>query len=136
MSTPLPLKSDPMDVALDTDGDIKIDPKIGLVLISGADAIAQGVRFRLLLFRNDWFLNLDIGVPYFEELIGDASKQAGVLDRARAAFGAAILDTPGVVEILNLDVQLNAQTRAMTVRWQARASFGDTVDGEVEAQLG
>lgn len=126
MSTPLPLKNDPITVALDTDGDIKIDPKLGLVFVSGSDAIAQGVRFRLLLFFSEWFLNQDIGVPYFEELIGDASKEAGVEDRARAAFAAAILSTPGVLEILQLNVKTDPQTRGMTVTWQARAAFGDT----------
>lgn len=136
MSTPLPLATDPMDVALDTDGDIKIDPKIGLVLISGTAAVAQAVRFRLLSFKGDWFLNTDVGVPYFEDIIGDASKEAGVIDRARAAFGAAILDAPGVLTIQKLLVEIDPQTRAMTVTWQALCSFGDTAGGTVQVPSG
>jgi hypothetical protein len=125
VSTPLPLISDPQDIALDADGDILLDEE-GLHFISGIEAVAQAIRFRLLMFRGEWFLNQDIGVPYFEELIGDASKQAGVKSRARAAFAAAILDAPGVTSILQLDVDINSATRRMTVTWQARATFGDT----------
>lgn len=124
-SSGLPLETDPMDVALDTDGDILIDEQ-GLHFVSGIPAVVQGVRIRLLLFFSEWFLNQDVGVPYFEELIGDASKQPGVEDRARAAFAAAILDTPGVVSITQLDVVSDKQARVMTVTWQASCAFGDT----------
>lgn len=125
MSTPLPLESDPQDVKIADDGDILLDEQ-GLHFVSGTDAIVQAARFRLLLFKGEWFLNQDIGVPYFEELIGDASKRAGVEDRARAAFAAAILDVPGIETILQLDVKKNNTSRTLTVTWQARAAFGDT----------
>lgn len=136
MSTPLPLESDPQDVALDVDGDIKIDPKIGLVFVSGRAAVEQAVRIRLLMFAGEWFLNQDIGVPYFEELIGDASKRPGVEARARAAFAAAILDAPGVLEIKRLEVNINKDTRRMTVTWEATCAFGDTAGGTVTVPNG
>lgn len=131
MSSPFPLESDPQDVALDADGDILIDEQ-GLHFVSGKDAVVQAVLIRLRMFRGEWALNQDIGVPYFEDLIGDASKVAGVEDRARAAFGAAILDVPGVETILQLDVKINRQTRGMTVTWRAKCTFGDTAEGTVE----
>lgn len=133
MSSPFPLESDPQDVALDADGDILLD-ETGLHFVSGKEAVVQGVLFRLRMFKGEWQLNQDIGVPYFEELIGDASKVAGVEDRARAAFGAAILDVPGVDKILQLDVKLDRSTRKMTVTWRAQCSFGDSVvaEGTVE----
>lgn len=121
----LPLESDPQDVALASDGDILITPN-GLVFISGIQAVVQAARVRMLFFLQEWFLNMDIGIPYFEELIGDASKVPGVLDRARVVFAAAILDTPGIVEILQLQVTKNNQTRGMQVLWSARSQFGDT----------
>jgi hypothetical protein len=124
-ATGLPLVTDPMDVALAPDGDILIDAE-GLHFVSGMAAVVQGVQIRLLLFFKEWFLNQDVGVHYFEELIGDASKSAGVEDRARAAFAAAILDTPGVTAILQLDVVIDANARTMSVTWQAQCAFGDT----------
>lgn len=122
-----PLKTDPQDVALAADGDILLDAD-GLHFVAGTAAVVQAVEFRLFLFKGEWFLNQDIGMPYFEELIGDASKVPGVADRARAAAGAAILDTPGVDKILQLNVKIDRQYRKMTVTWQAQCSFGDTTD--------
>lgn len=107
------------------DGDVVLDEQ-GLHFVSGIPAIVQAVRIRLQFFLAEWFLNQDIGVPYWQSLLGDQSKVAGLQSRARAAFAAAILDAPGVLEILQLSVTLDAQTRVMSVTWQARAAFGDT----------
>lgn len=126
MSTPLPLESDPQDVALDTDGDILVDPLRGLVFVSGIPAVVQAVNFQLRLFFSEWFLNQDIGVQYFEQILGDASKVAGVKKRAEAVFGAAILRVPAVESILKLTVAPDSRTRKMTVTWQAKCAFGDT----------
>lgn len=133
MSTPLPLENDPQDVALDVDGDILIDAK-GLHFVSGIPAIVQAVRIRLLMFFKEWFLNQGVGIPYFEELIGDASKVPGVEDRARAVFAGAILSVPGVTQVLQLQVKVNGE-RSMTVTWQARCQFGDTPVTEVEVNV-
>lgn len=119
----LPLKDEPQDVAMTADGDIEIGPN-GLRLISGIEAVVQAVRIRLLMFRGEWFLNLTVGITYFEDIIGDASKVRGVEDRARAAFAAAILAAPGVLEITRLDVVMTG--RKLTVTWAARTAFGDT----------
>lgn len=119
----LPLKDDPQDVAMAPDGGVEIGPN-GLRLISGIEAVVQAVRIRLLMFWKEWFLNQDIGIHYFEDLIGDASKEAGVKDRARAAFAGAILAAPGVISILRLDVEI--VERRMIVTWAANTAFGDT----------
>lgn len=122
-----PLENDPQDVALAPDGDILLDAE-GLHFVSGKPAVVQAVQIRLLMFKGEWFLNQDIGMPYFEELIGDASKARGVEDRMHAAAAAAILDAPGVDSILKLNVTVDRQNRTMTVTWQAKCSFGDTTD--------
>lgn len=132
MSTPLPLESDPQDVALDTDGDILVDPLRGLVFVSGIPAVVQAVNFQLRLFFSEWFLNEDIGVQYFEQILGDASKIPGVEKRAAAILGAAILRVPAVETILKLVPVVNRSTRGMTVTWQARCAFGDTPEVTIE----
>jgi len=120
-----PLETDPQDVELAADGDIRLDEH-GLHFVSGLQAIEQAIRFRVLMFFGEWFLNKSIGVPWFEELIGDASKRPGVENRARAALAAAILDVPGVVAILQLNVGVDRSTRKLTATCQVRAAYGDT----------
>jgi hypothetical protein len=131
VSKPLPLETDPQDLLLDEDGDLVIGAS-GASFVSGIDAIVQGIQFRLRMWLGEWFLNQDIGIPYFEELIGDASKTPGVEDRARAVFGAAILDTPGVLTILRLDVTIDRSTRKMTVSCQAKTAYGNTPVVQIE----
>lgn len=119
------LSTDPLDVALDTDGDIKIDAG-GLSFVSGVAGVVQLARINMLLFLGEWFLNMDIGIPYYDELLGDASKTPGVRDRAQAIFAAAILETPGIVSIIQLSVDIDSTSRQMTVTWAAQTLFGDT----------
>lgn len=106
--------------------DLVIDPRLGIQLVSGEQAVVQAVRFRLQLQKGEWFLNQDVGVPWYEEILGDASKTPGVEARARAAVAAVILDAPGVLEILQLDVTLDAVNRTLSIVFAARCGFGDT----------
>jgi hypothetical protein len=125
MATLLPLETDPQDVAIAADGDIEIGPE-GLRLVFGIEAVVQAVRFRLQFYRAEWFLNMGLGIAYYEELLGDASKIPGIEARAISTFRAVILGVPNIVEVLSLEVKVDRTTRKMAVSWQARTQFGDT----------
>jgi len=120
MSLPLPLENDPQDILMDDDGDIVLDEQ-GLHFVSGLQAVVQGARIRMGMFAEEWFLNLDIGIPYYEEIMFENYDEP----TARAEFIAAILDVPGIVEVISLTLALDS-TRTLTVTWQARTLFGDT----------
>jgi hypothetical protein len=119
--------------------DLPIDPVTGdlafvngtLTLTSGIAAVAQGIRIRLQMIRGEWFLDLDAGVPYYERdgvLARDAIfAQKWNQAKALRAFRDAILSTPGVDELVQLDITFNPFTRGITVTWQATTAFGDTV---------
>lgn len=115
------LETDPIDLALDDDGDLLIDAD-GLHLTSGITGVVQAVRIRLLLFKNEWFMNLDAGVPYYEEILGEKFNEPLLRQR----LSEAIKDTPGVVEILSLVIQYSGTTRRVGVTWSVRCEFGDT----------
>ncbi len=120
------LESDPQDLLLDADGDLVIDEQ-GVHFVSGLQAVAQAIRFRILLVRGEWFLNMDIGVPYFDDvgvdgILGDNYDEAA----ARAAIVAAILDAPGVTGILSLTLERDPATRTLYVSGVAQSLFGDT----------
>lgn len=116
----MPLKSDPIDLTL-TDGDIDLTGG-RLSFTSGIGAVAQGIRIRLQAFRGEWFRNLDSGVPYWQELLGQKFDEA----KARRIFREAIRAAPGVGEILKLAVTFDAKTRTLSVTWQVRTEFGDS----------
>jgi hypothetical protein len=114
----MPLANEPIDFKLDADGDLVVP----IQFVSGLEAVAQGIRVRLKLFRGEWFLNLDEGVPYFEDLLGRKFDRA----RAREIIRTELLKSPGVVEITSLTADFDGQTRALSVDWAVRTEFGDT----------
>ena len=122
------LVTEPVSLLLDVDGDL--DMTNGLRFATGLTAVMQGVRTRLGMFRGEWFLDLDLGVPYLERdgvtaaqaLLGQKFNEP----KARAAFRTPILATPGVLSILSVVVTFDGSTREMRVTWKANTVFGDT----------
>ena len=104
--------------------DIKLNTNTGdlesvngdLVLAAGADAIAQHIKVRLRMFEGEWFLDPRQGLPYFRKILQktpDVSSIGGI-------FRRAILDTPGVTSLSSFSVELNRQTRALSLNFVAK----------------
>lgn len=110
--------TDPVDLLLDDEGDLVLTS--GLVFSTGLNAVAQGIRIRIQSFRGEWFLDLDHGVPYYQDLLGQKFNEV----KARAAFRTAIITAPGVTELLSLIVTFDRPTRALNVAWKTRTDFG------------
>jgi hypothetical protein len=131
------LENDPVDLLLDADNDIVVTDD--LQFSRGLTAVAQGIRIRMQLFKGEWFLNLNAGIPYLERpgvtrdeaLIGQKFNEL----RARAVFRKAILTTPGVLGIEKLDVKFNDATRKLSVTWVARTVFGDTDPDTLDREI-
>lgn len=122
------LSTDPIDLLLDANGDIVIGSDLSWA--KGVPAVAQGIRIALQLFRGEWFLDLDEGVPYLERdgVTADEALLGQKFDEQRAltAFREAILRAPGVNSITALAIQFDHATRKMTATWSVRTEFGDT----------
>lgn len=115
------LETDYLDARLDDDGDVYIGADGG-EWISGIDGVAQLVRIAIQLFKEEWFLNLDAGMPWMQEILGQKYDEALLRQRLLEQ----ILKTPGVVEVLLLEVSFDASTRTLSVRHELRTEFGDT----------
>lgn len=123
------LSTQPLGLRLTDDGDL-YRGTTRMEMIAGIDAVVQAVRVRLQFYRGEWFADLGAGVPYLERdgvpasaaLLGQHFSRA----KAVAAFRAAILDTPGIVEILSLVVAFDGATRSLSVTWSALCVFGET----------
>lgn len=120
------LSTDPVDLLFAADADL--DVSAGLQFTSGSAAVAQGIRIRIQTFRGEWFLDLDTGVPYYQDLLGARFNDA----RARAAFRDTILSTPGVAKLLSLTVAFDRSTRVLSVSWKVQTEFGDTITDALE----
>jgi hypothetical protein len=91
--------------------------------ITDIDAVAQAVRTRLLLFRGEWWEDIEDGLPLYQNIIGvratqDAEAAMELLVRDR------ILRTEGVSEILSLESSIDPQNRLITYKTAIKTVYG------------
>lgn len=111
-----------MDLLLGADGDLVIEGG-ELQFVRGREAIAQHIGTRLRMFRGEWFLDRNLGVPYLDgvlDRIPDVSLVTPILRRV-------ILGTPGVDSVERLEFSLDSETRTLTVLGEVV-----TTDGPVD----
>lgn len=92
----------------------------------GTDAVRQMVQTRLREFVNDWFLDTTAGIDWIR-LCSARDSQAEILREVRRV----VLTTEGVLTLDFLSVELNRQTRALSISLRA----GTIYDTEIQAQL-
>lgn len=108
-----------MDLKLDTSHDLVLVDG-DLVLVDGAEAVKQDVDCRLRTFLGEWFLDLRIGVPYFEKILGQKPR-FGVIS---AVFREVILGTPGMISIEDLTLDFDGATRLLSVSFRGTSTSG------------
>jgi len=102
-----------MDLLL-TDYDLDITDG-DLTFVRGAEAITQDIQMRLRTWLGETPYDQAAGVPYLQVIF-----QRGVeLDAIQFILENRILDTPGVEQVTNLDLDLDARTRVLTVTGRA-----------------
>lgn len=74
------------------------------------EAVGQSVKTRLLLWLGEWFLNIEEGTPFMQGILGKYSKSV-----ADTTIQDRVLDTTGVVTILDYVSDVNPDTRVMSV---------------------
>ncbi len=110
-----------MDIKL-TGGDLDITSG-ELTMLDGTDAIAQHLSIRLKMFKGEWFLNTDEGMPYYENILVKNPKIAVVV----SLFKKAIQSTPGVAELLSIEPDYDPDTRTLSLDFAARTTEGETL---------
>ena len=111
------------DIRLGTDGDVYLNEDNDLELIEGVEAIAQDVSTRLQTFLGEWYLDERIGLPYFQEILGQKPR----LGLVRSLYNDAIIATPGINTLNDLSIDYDATTRALSVTFRADTVSGDLV---------
>ncbi len=114
------------DLSLDSTGDLEmVDADV--VLIDEEDLVRQRIEMTLRMFRGEWFLNIEAGVPYYESVLGVRRDLAEV----DAVLKAAILGVSGVNRILGYSSELNHATRVLDVRCTVDTIYGPVALDEV-----
>lgn len=96
----------------------------------GAEVV-QHVRSRLLFYLEECAWDQTAGVPYFQRIF----KKPANLAEAEALLKTEIIQTPGVSELIDFALQYNANTRRLTVTWQAETTYGSVVGSTINLQV-
>ena len=119
------------DLKLDASGDLAVEDD-NLVILTDDSAIAQNLSIRLKFFKGEWFLDLRIGVPYYQQiLIKNPS-----LTVVRSIFREVILETAGIASISFFDLSVDSAIRLATLRFTALKDDGGTLDFSEEFIIG
>lgn len=98
-----------MNFQLDDDGDLLFSDS-EVQFVSGQDEIAQILEVRLKTILGEWFLDLELGVPYFSKIL----KKNPIDSEIESAIITEISNSPGVVSVESLDMELSP-TRELSV---------------------
>lgn len=123
-STALPIAR---NLKLDRENDLVIEGG-NLALIYDGTAVAQAVKTKLQLFQGEWFLDLEAGIPYFEEVIVKNPNLGAI----QGIFRKAILEVVGIDELVDLTLSLDRATRTLSISFKATTSTGELVDQTLE----
>ncbi|MBO0738083.1 MAG: hypothetical protein J2P48_16155 [Alphaproteobacteria bacterium] len=100
-------------------------------LVDSPTAVAQAVLTRLLLWQGEWWLNLEAGTPWLQQVLGQtparAVPQAVIRDR--------ILQTPYVTRIDDFTTSFDRTTRALTVSAKVETAFGPVTEAPAGAVM-
>jgi len=121
------LSTDPVVFARDQNNDLIVP----LRKASGLEAVLILVRTAWLLWRDEWFLNRDLGTPWLETEDGVVTEQDAILGQpydaakiARVLRGEA-LAVPGVLDVAEFKSSFDGTTRNLTVSATIITRFGD-----------
>lgn len=114
------------DIALDlnpaspTFNDVVVVNGDLVLTVDTISAIQQHIVQRLRIYLGEWFLDTDIGLPFFQQILiknPDQSKIDGL-------FLNQILGTPGVIAVTNYSFSVDFSLRVLTVSFSAQTTSG------------
>ena len=108
--------------------DIALDPATGdlvfvnrdLATLSGAELVQQRLAIILQMFKGEWFLDADAGIPWLQEIL-KKGVDATVVD---AILRKAILDTEDVNRLLTYESSIDAAARTISVAFSVDTVYG------------
>lgn len=117
-----------MDILLDREThDIIIKDGDLLLLNDFVDLVRQRVKQRLLTIKGEWFLNEDIGLPFFTEIF---NKQTP-FNRISALFLRTIKKTQGVKDVEKFELDGDPKERILKISFQAKLETNQNLIMEV-----
>lgn len=111
-------------------GLLELDPDT-LQWVRGPDAVILRLGWRLAFWRGEWALDLRLGIPYARQFFRRNPSRNLMIQ----ILGDVIRSTPGISELLSIDVAFDKAKRRASVSFVARLEDGETTIRAVDAPL-
>lgn len=100
--------------------------------LTNVEAVGQAVITRLKFFRGEWWEDIYLGIPMWQEILGVVGARKDVIDRV---IQKEILDTTGVFNIEELSSVFNRETRAYQFYAVINTIYGKTVLTNAQGEI-
>lgn len=108
-----------LDIALNSDHDLDVKG-IDLWLVDQAEQVRQQLLIKLKLWTGEWFLDVEFGTPYLQDILGKQLTLSGAV----AAIKKSILEVEGVRSIQEFNYNFSSQSRSLSVDFTVDTPFG------------
>lgn len=116
-----------IDLKLSADHwDLVVD--IDLSLVVDQPEVVQHIRQRLQTFLAEWFLDLSVGVPWFQQILGKVQ----YLSTVTTILKAVVVESPGVKEVTSFTVGEADAERTVRVDFTCILYSGESLNETVE----
>lgn len=109
-----------MNFKVDDNQELVLDASGQLLLVENQEETEQFLEQKLRTFRGEWFLNTNLGLPYFDDILVKRPNPTLI----EALLTDEILSTPGVLEILEFSLDLDKATRELSLDLKALGQEG------------
>lgn len=106
---------------LDANGDYSFGSGLNDFYIDVPEAVGQAVKTTILLWRGEFFLNVDAGIPEMQAILGKHPQEM-----ADAVLKDAVLAIQGVTGIPDYQSVLNPDSRVSSVNFTVNTIYGPT----------
>ena len=108
------------DLALNVDNWDLVFHNNDLMIIDNAERIGQQIKITLQFWLDEWFLDTTKGIPYLQYICVKNPN----LQHIRQIFRNAILSVDGVDSVTQLNLNVNAKERILSVEYTANTTAG------------
>ena len=91
-----------------------------LIMLVDLNALVDKVKERLNFFLGEWFLNSNVGVPYFQQIFEKPLNSSLIV----STLNAEILKEPDVITVTNSVVEYDEFTRNFGYRADVETIYG------------
>ena len=86
-----------------------------------AEQVAQKVKTKLLFYRGEWFLDITIGVPYFQQVF----VKPALIGTIESLIKSQIINTEGVNKLTSFSSNFDRNDRKFSVSFTAETVYGE-----------